>query len=449
MAEEKGALQRSIQAHIMEEIEERRSLSDEELWELIDKEILGSGDKGFVPLKEKLELRTRLFDSFRRLGILQELVDDRQVTEIMVNGREKIFIERGGKVALWDRCFDSEEQLEDMIQQIVSRVDRMVNVSSPIVDARLEDGSRVHVVLPPIALDGPAVTIRKFPEPITLEKLIRYQSLTEEAAEFLKVLVASGYNIFISGGTNSGKSTFLNALSAFIPKEERVITIEDSAELQIQQMPNLVRLEARNANGEGEGAVTIRDLIKAALRMNPDRIVVGEVRGGEAFDLLTAFNTGQSRRVLKIVEIVGMDQGEIRLNPLFTFLEDGAEGEGRTGADERPAVEPAKRAEGWQETEKRQGTDRPLETEGRQRADRPLEAEGQQGTDRMQEAGKLRRMGTVQRKTGAGEGGGEDQKEGKRGKRRFQKRQEKVEGRLVAVGQLTRKEKLWAAGYGL
>ncbi len=526
MAEEKGALQRSIQAHIMEEIEERRSLSDEELWELIDKEILGSGDKGFVPLKEKLELRTRLFDSFRRLGILQELVDDRQVTEIMVNGREKIFIERGGKVALWDRCFDSEEQLEDMIQQIVSRVDRMVNVSSPIVDARLEDGSRVHVVLPPIALDGPAVTIRKFPEPITLEKLIRYQSLTEEAAEFLKVLVASGYNIFISGGTNSGKSTFLNALSAFIPKEERVITIEDSAELQIQQVPNLVRLEARNANGEGEGAVTIRDLIKAALRMNPDRIVVGEVRGGEAFDLLTAFNTGhsgmgtghanspddmlsrlesmvlmaaelplaairsqicaaidvivqlgrlrdRSRRVLKIVEIVGMDQGEIRLNPLFTFLEDGAEGEGRTGADERPAVEPAKRAEGWQETEKRQGTDRPLETEGRQgadrpletegrqradrpletegrqRADRPLEAEGQQGTDRMQEAGKLRRMGTVQRKTGAGEGGGEDQKEGKRGKRRFQKRQEKVEGRLVAVGQLTRKEKLWAAGYGL
>ena len=269
------SLRRRIQKQIMEEIESQRSISDDELWEIIDREVMEAGKQDFVPLKEKLDLRTKLFDAFRRLGILQELVDDGQVTEIMVNGREKIFIERKGRMEQWDKGFDSDEQLEDMIQQIVSRVNRMVNVSSPIVDARLEDGSRVHVVLPPIALDGPVVTIRKFPEPITIEKLIRYQSLTDEAADFLKMLVVSGYNIFISGGTNSGKSTFLNALSAFIPEDERVITIEDSAELQIQQVPNLVRLESRNANGEGEGAVTIRDLIKAALRMNPSRIVVG------------------------------------------------------------------------------------------------------------------------------------------------------------------------------
>lgn len=376
-----GSLRRLIQRRIMKELEVRRSISDEDLWELIDREVLEAGKERFVPLKEKMDLRIRLFDSFRRLGILQELVDDPQVTEIMVNGREQIFIERGGQVMQWDKCFDSEEQLEDLIQQIVSRVNRMVNVSSPIADARLEDGSRVHVVLPPIALDGPAVTIRKFPEPITIEKLIQYQSLTAEAAQFLKVLVASGYNIFISGGTNSGKSTFLNALSAFIPQEERVITIEDSAELQIQQVPNLIRLEARNANGEGEGAVTIRDLIRAALRMNPDRIIVGEVRSGEAFDLLTAFNTGhsgmgtghansptdmlsrlesmvlmaaelplaairsqicaaidiivqlgrlrdRSRRVLSIAEITGITQGEIQLHPLFSFQEEVEDEEG-------------------------------------------------------------------------------------------------------------------------
>ena len=360
----------------MEEIESRKSVSDEELWELIDRAVLEAGQAEYIPLKEKKDLRIRLFDSFRRLGILQELIDDRQVTEIMVNGHEKVFIERGGRTMLWEKSFDSREQLEDMIQQIVGRVNRMVNVSNPVVDARLEDGSRVHVVLPPIALDGPAVTIRKFPEPITMEKLIGYGSITEEAAGFLRILVQSGYNIFISGGTNSGKSTFLNALSAFIPQEERVITIEDSAELKIQQVDNLVRMEARNANSEGEGQVTIRDLIRAALRMNPSRIIVGEVRSGEAFDLLTAFNTGhsgmgtghanspqdmlsrlesmvlmaadlplpairtqicaaidilvhlgrlrdRSRRVLAIAEIAGMDRGEIWLNPLFAFREKG------------------------------------------------------------------------------------------------------------------------------
>ena len=371
-----ASLRRRLQQKLMEEIESRKSVSDEELWELIDRAVLEAGQAEYIPLKEKKDLRVRLFDSFRRLGILQELIDDRQVTEIMVNGHEKGFIERGGRTMLWEKSFDSREQLEDMIQQIVGRVNRMVNVSNPVVDARLEDGSRVHVVLPPIALDGPAVTIRKFPEPITMEKLIGYGSITEEAAGFLRILVQSGYNIFISGGTNSGKSTFLNALSAFIPQEERVITIEDSAELKIQQVDNLVRMEARNANSEGEGQVTIRDLIRAALRMNPSRIIVGEVRSGEAFDLLTAFNTGhsgmgtghanspqdmlsrlesmvlmaadlplpairtqicaaidilvhlgrlrdRSRRVLAIAEIAGMDRGEIRLNPLFAFREKG------------------------------------------------------------------------------------------------------------------------------
>lgn len=371
-----ASLRRRLQQKLMEEIESRKSVSDEELWELIDRAVLEAGQAEYIPLKEKKDLRIRLFDSFRRLGILQELIDDRQVTEIMVNGHEKVFIERGGRTMLWEKSFDSREQLEDMIQQIVGRVNRMVNVSNPVVDARLEDGSRVHVVLPPIALDGPAVTIRKFPEPITMEKLIGYGSITEEAAGFLRILVQSGYNIFISGGTNSGKSTFLNALSAFIPQEERVITIEDSAELKIQQVDNLVRMEARNANSEGEGQVTIRDLIRAALRMNPSRIIVGEVRSGEAFDLLTAFNTGhsgmgtghanspqdmlsrlesmvlmaadlplpairtqicaaidilvhlgrlrdRSRRVLAIAEIAGMDRGEIWLNPLFAFREKG------------------------------------------------------------------------------------------------------------------------------
>ncbi len=400
------SLRRRLRQKVMEEMEYRSSVSDEELWEMIDRMILEAGQEEYIPLKEKVDLRTRLFDSFRRLGILQELVDDRQVTEIMVNGHEKIFIERDGRTFLWGKAFDSAEQLEDMIQQIVSRVNRMVNVSNPIVDARLEDGSRVHVVLPPVAMDGPAVTIRKFPEPITMERLIRYRSITPEAAGFLKALVQAGYNIFISGGTNSGKSTFLNALSAFIPPEERVITIEDSAELKIQQVENLIRLEARNANSEGEGAVSIRELIRASLRMNPSRIIVGEVRSGEAFDLLTAFNTGhsgmgtghansprdmlsrlesmvlmaadlplsairtqicaaidilvhlgrlrdRSRRVLAIAEIAGIEQGEIRLNPLFAFREKGQDecyegkgGEGQPGGPHYPEKDAAEPVDG-------------------------------------------------------------------------------------------------------
>lgn len=456
------SLRRRIQKQIMEEIESQRSISDDELWEIIDREVMEAGKQDFVPLKEKLDLRTKLFDAFRRLGILQELVDDGQVTEIMVNGREKIFIERKGRMEQWDKGFDSDEQLEDMIQQIVSRVNRMVNVSSPIVDARLEDGSRVHVVLPPIALDGPVVTIRKFPEPITIEKLIRYQSLTDEAADFLKMLVVSGYNIFISGGTNSGKSTFLNALSAFIPEDERVITIEDSAELQIQQVPNLVRLESRNANGEGEGAVTIRDLIKAALRMNPSRIVVGEVRGGEAFDLLTAFNTGhsgmgtghanspqdmlsrlesmvlmaaelplgairsqicaaidiivqlgrlrdKSRRVLSIVELTGIAQGEIRLRPLFMFQEEKEEGKEMCPGWQMGDVSMEKSQKNLQE---RDVTIKDWEEDGEKKRCREGEVLGGKCLPVLKGKGR-------------------------------------VEGKLVRVGQLVRTEKLAAAGFEL
>ncbi len=281
-----------LRAQLVEILQENRHMEDEELLCQIDQVIGQKGRELYLPLKERLWLRGSLYDSFRRLDILQELLDDKQVTEIMVNGSGRIFIEKKGELVRWNRKFESQEQLEDLIQQIVGRVNRTVNASSPIVDARLEDGSRVHVVLPPVALDGPVVTIRKFPEPITMEKLISYGSLTEETAGFLQKLVEEKYNLFISGGTNSGKTTFLNALSSFIPARERVITIEDSAELQITQIPNLVRLETRNANTEGEGEITMSQLIKASLRMNPDRIIVGEVRGKEALDMLQAMNTG-------------------------------------------------------------------------------------------------------------------------------------------------------------
>ena len=289
---EREGVRSGLRHRIVEELNGRRETGDEELLEIIDRSIREMGNEIYLPLKERLWLRTSLFDSFRRLDFLQELIDDQEVSEVMVNGAGSVFVERNGRMELWNRRFEGEEQLEDIIQQIVSRVNRTVNVASPIVDARLEDGSRVNVVLPPIALDGAAVTIRKFPEPITMEKLLGFGAVTEEAADFLRQVVESGYNLFISGGTNSGKTTFLNALSAYIPKRERVITIEDSAELQIRQIPNLVRLETRNANTEGEGEVTMSQLIRAALRMNPSRIIVGEVRGREALDMLQAMNTG-------------------------------------------------------------------------------------------------------------------------------------------------------------
>lgn len=362
-------IKQEIKKELLTDLEERQ-MSDSHLYQQIDNALLNRRDIG---LQEKLYLRTAVFDSFRRLDLLSELLDDKNVTEIMINGPKEIFVEKKGKMEKWNRSFQSEEQLFDLIQQIVSRINRAVNTKSPIVDARLEDGSRVHVVLPPIALKGPTVTIRKFPEPITMAKLIQLGSLTEDAALFLESLVKASYNIFISGGTNSGKTTFLNALSQYIPKRERIITIEDSAELQIREVENLVSLETRNANAEGEGAVSISDLIKASLRMSPNRIIVGEVRGKECLDMLNAMNTGHDgsistghgntskdmlrrmetmvlqgadlplssirnmiasaieimvhlgrtkdhkRRVLEINEVTGVENGEIQLKTLYQY----------------------------------------------------------------------------------------------------------------------------------
>ena len=362
-------VKQEIKKELLLDLEEKQ-VSDSHLYQEIDSALLSRKD---LALREKLYLRGAVFDSFRRLDLLSELLDDGTVSEIMINGPKEIFVERKGRMERWQGSFQSEEQLADLIQQIVSRINRAVNTKSPIVDARLEDGSRVHVVLPPIALKGPTVTIRKFPEPITMKKLIQLESLTEEASQFLQTLVRSSYNIFISGGTNSGKTTFLNALSQYIPKEERIITIEDSAELQIQSMENLVSLETRNANAEGEGAVSISDLIKASLRMSPNRIIVGEVRGKECLDMLNAMNTGHDgsistghansstdmlkrmetmvlqgadlplpsirnmiasaieimvhlgrtkdhkRRVLEISEVMGIENGEVKLKKLYQY----------------------------------------------------------------------------------------------------------------------------------
>ncbi len=282
-----------LRAVILEKLDFSRETSDEEIKDMIDGLIISESKKRFIKLEERSRLRQELFYSIRKLDILQELVDDSSVTEIMINGTEGIFIERGGRVSAYGVKFESREKLEDVIQQIAAGCNRTVNEASPIVDARLENGSRVNVVLSPVALNGPIVTIRRFPEhPIRMEELIAMGALTEEAAEFLSCLVQAKYNIFISGGTGSGKTTFLNALSAYIPKDERIITIEDNAELQIRDIPNLVRLETRNANVEGCKPITIRDLIKSSLRMRPDRIVVGEVRGSEAIDMMQCLNTG-------------------------------------------------------------------------------------------------------------------------------------------------------------
>ena len=286
-----GGLKKEIRRRILESLTFERQMPDEELAELIDEEILNFSGGG-LRLQERLLLQKELFDSFRRLDILQELVDDPEITGIMVNGAGEKFIESKGRIRRWEKRFESKEQLLDLIQQIVSSVNRIVNTSSPIADARLADGSRVHVVLEPVALDGPILTIRKFPEPVTMEKLLSYGSISEEAAVFLQKLVEARYNIFVSGGTGAGKTTFLNALSEFIPSGERVITIEDSAELRLRHIENLVRLETREANAEGQGAIGIGMLIRAALRMRPDRILIGEVRGKEALDLLQAMNTG-------------------------------------------------------------------------------------------------------------------------------------------------------------
>lgn len=283
----------NLRKKLRERLDQTREVEDQEIYRQIDDLILEETRNRYVSLRRKEALRTELFNSIRKLDILQELIDDDSVTEIMVNGTEGIFLERNGRLLCWEKKITSKEKLEDMVQQIAGRCNRIVNESVPVADARLSDGSRVSLVLPPVALNGPVITIRRFPKnPIHMDRLVELGAVTIEAAVFLRALVRSGYNIFISGGTGSGKTTFLNALSDFIPKEERIITIEDNAELQIQGAENLVRLEARQANTEGKNSVTIRDLIKASLRMRPDRIVVGEVRGEEALDMIQSMNTG-------------------------------------------------------------------------------------------------------------------------------------------------------------
>lgn len=282
-----------LHARILDELDLSKEVKDEELTRIIYRVLREAESREYLPLNVKTALGRELFNAFRKLDLLEEFLEDDEITEVMINGTQNIFYEKKGRIFQSDKRFLSKEKLEDVIQQIVAGANRLVNEASPIVDARLADGSRVNVVLAPIALNGPIVTIRKFPtESITMKQLIAWNSISEEVAEFLALLVESGYNIFISGGTGSGKTTFLNALSQYIPKDERIITIEDNAELRILDVPNLVSLEARNANVEGTGEVTIRQLIKSALRMRPDRIIVGEVRSAEAIDMLQALNTG-------------------------------------------------------------------------------------------------------------------------------------------------------------
>ncbi|HJD12700.1 MAG TPA: CpaF family protein [Candidatus Ruminococcus avistercoris] len=277
----------------MERLEQSPDLSDRQILELIDDMLLEKSHGWALTLEMRGAMRKELFDSVRRLDVIQDLIDDPKVTEIMVNGFDRIFVERGGIVSRYPKSFTSREKLEDVVQQIVGKCNRIINESSPIVDARLENGSRVNVVVEPACIGGPVLTIRRFPDsPITMERLIAMGSITQEAAGFLEELVKSGYSILIGGGTSAGKTTFLNALSHYIPGDERIITIEDTAELQIQGIENLVRLEARSANMEGGRQITIRELIKTALRMRPNRIIVGEVRQEEAIDLLQAWNTG-------------------------------------------------------------------------------------------------------------------------------------------------------------
>ena len=364
-----------------EEIYKRFNLnvmSDENLETVIEQMIVEKLGSEYITIEERVDIMERVYSSIRGLGVLDSIIKDDDITEVMINGPKDIFIEKAGKLSKLNQTFDDEKQLEDIIQKIVGQAGREVNQANPIVDTRLPDGSRVNVVLPPISLNGAIVTIRKFSKtPMTVQKLLRYGSITPEVAHVLEMLVKAKYNIFICGGTGSGKTTFLNAISNFIPHDERVITIEDSAELQIEGIDNLVSLETRNANASGNGAVTIRDLIKSSLRMRPERIVVGEVRGGEALDMLQAMNTGhdgslstghanstrdmlsrletmvlqgadglpleairqqiasavdviihlsrlrdKSRRTMEICEVLGYEEGEIQLNPIYQFVED-------------------------------------------------------------------------------------------------------------------------------
>lgn len=365
-----------LQNKLIEQLDYNKQLTDEEIEDIIEEEVLQRGREVYLSVEEKQQLKKELFNSFRRLDVLSGLLEDTDISEIMINGSKHIFIEKKGRLYKATEVFSDEERLRNVIQQIVSSCNRIVNETTPIVDARLEDGSRVNVVLPPIALDGAVMTIRKFSrEFFTIEKLIELGSITREAAEFLHSLVFAKYNIFVSGGTGAGKSSLLNVLSNYIPANERVITIEDSAELQIQGIANLVRLETRNANVEGENEISMSALIKAALRMRPDRIIVGEVRDAAAMDMVNSMLTGHdgslstghgnsakemllrlqtmvmmandmpvlairqqlaaaldiiihigrlrdgSRKVLEICEVVGMENGEIITNSLYQFKE--------------------------------------------------------------------------------------------------------------------------------
>ena len=353
-------------------------MSDEALQDKVEEIVAQKIGNVYCPIDQRVSIVEQVYSSIRGFGLLDSIIKDDTITEVMINGPKNIFIEQGGRLTKLDKQFESQRKLEDVIQRIVGLAGREVNQANPICDTRLPDGSRVNVVLPPIALCGPTVTIRKFSKtPMTIEKLIEYGSITQEIADKLQLLVKAKYNIFISGGTGSGKTTFLNALSNYIPKDERVITIEDSAELQIEGIENLVSLETRNANASGAGQITIRDLIKSSLRMRPERIIVGEVRGGEALDMLQAMNTGhdgslstghanstedmlsrletmvlqgaaglpleairqqiasavdiiihlsrlrdKSRKTMEITEVVRYENGKIILNPLYVFEED-------------------------------------------------------------------------------------------------------------------------------
>lgn len=371
-----------IRNQVIEMIDMTRDPDEEELHEIIDQRIEENYNIHQLSINERYKIHRDIYNSIRGLGVVEELLEDESITEIMINGSKNIFIERDGEIKQIDHCYPSPSRLNDVIQQIVGKTNKRVNQANPIVDTRLEDGSRVNVVLPPVSLSGAVVTIRKFPvEAIDMEKLIRWKSITREAADFLKTLVRAGYNIFVSGGTGSGKTTFLNALSNYIQSDERVITIEDSAELQLKNIKNLISLETRSSTDEGTSEISIRDLIKTSLRMRPDRIIVGEVRGPEALDMLQAMNTGhdgsmstghanspkdmlarletmvlmgiempllairsqissgidilihlgrmkdKSRKVLEIDEVVGIEDGEIILRKIFELKnsKDGLE----------------------------------------------------------------------------------------------------------------------------
>lgn len=375
--EQEQTLIQEIKKHVTENLPLSK-MDDEELEEKIEEITMQKISGRYCSIEQRVSIVQQVYSSIRGFGLLDTIINDDTITEVMINGPENVFIEQNGRLFKMDKQFESQRRLEDIIQRIVGLAGREVNQANPICDTRLPDGSRVNVVLPPIALCGPTITIRKFSKtPMTIERLIKYGSITQEIADKLELLVKAKYNIFIAGGTGSGKTTFLNALSNYIPRDERVITIEDSAELQITGVDNLVSLETRNANASGAGEITIRDLIKSSLRMRPERIVVGEVRGGEALDMLQAMNTGhdgslstghanstedmlsrletmvlqgaaglpleairqqiasavdiiihlsrlrdKSRKTMEITEVVGYENGQIILNPLYVFEED-------------------------------------------------------------------------------------------------------------------------------